>query len=92
MEYHLDLIDESLTPLSILKITKRFSQLREGDVLEVMVCEKSTRDHILKIFPPEQVLSEKSYRTREGKTVFHIILKKEEKDDRFKQHHCSGNC
>ncbi len=92
MKYQVDYTNESLTPLSLLKISKKFSELREGDILEVRVSDKHTRDYILKVFLPEEVLSETSYKTGEGKIVFHIILKKEEKDDRFNQHHCSGNC
>ncbi len=87
-----DITNEFLTPLSLLKISKVFSQLGKGEIMEVVVCDQTTRDYIRKLFLPAEVVSEEARETEEGKKVFHIILKKEEKDDRFNKHCGKCNC
>ncbi len=74
MKINLDIHDSFITPMNLLKITKRVYELNKGDELEVVTNDKITVDQLRKILDLSKLYVETNFN---GKTnSFHIRIKK----------------
>lgn len=51
-DYHLDLRG-AITPITLLKATEVFRQMKRNEVLEVIGRDYDTRNDLLKVLPPQ---------------------------------------
>lgn len=69
VDYHLDLRG-AITPITLLKATEVFRQMKCDEVLEVVSRDTDTRNDLLKVLPPlsfdlianEEIAGDMSYR------------------------------
>lgn len=70
-DYRLDLRG-AITPITLLKATAVFRQMRRNEILEVVGRDVDTRNDLLKVLPPssfdlianEEIAADRSYRIR----------------------------
>ena len=75
MKIALNMLNSFVTPINILKIAKRYRELKKGDELEIVTKDENTVSLVLKIFKCyNPLISEESLTDSQG--YYHIILKK----------------